>query len=376
MKRLVSCLMAALLVLALSVPAYAADGDTVFIGNFDELTSYLQIEFNALFNKMFTLEEWNKFLKNNWYDLVTDLSDIFLEIQAFHTHYLEDSAIFGEWHKEYLQAGIAESKWMKSMLEQLNLFYTSATSQLASVNTYFTQQQLPALNTANTWLESANGYLNTIDSSASALRINSDDLKTGWFVYPQLQRPTAKAGYQNSWYFGVLQSLYNFRSEFAISQMNKSRVEGFKDSDFSHLTFAEGIYSMLYRLQQVLADDDDLQMRQDSEENKNVAKDAFLSYDSDTSVKPSDIGGLSNLGSGLRNNFDTGTVEASNLFDFWGSDNTFSWFTQETKDNMVNVSSSGTGVRRARAQNDEPIYYSPYGEHMEEYERLMREGIK
>lgn len=372
MKRLVSCLMAALLVLALSVPVFAADGDTVFIGNPEEITNPIRESLGYITDKMdnlLTKKVWQDFLDHQFTSLDNTITNIWMELEKVWLQNEDSSIFFNTWYKEFLKAGIAEAEWMKSILQQVNLIYTN-------FNKYYEEKQLPALNLANTWLESANGYLNTIDSDTSALLVNSDDLKTGWFTYPQLQQPVAKGGYQNSWYFGVLQSLYNFRSDFSISKMNKSRVEGFTDSDFSHLTFSEGIYSMLYRMQQVLADDDDLQMRQQSKENKDVAKDAFLSYDSDTSVKPSDIGGLSNLGSGLRNNFDTGTVEASNLFDFWGSDNTFSWFTQETKDNMVNVSSSGTGARRARAQNDEPIYYSPYGEHMEEYERLMREGIK
>ena len=211
----------------------------------------------------------------------------------------------------------------------------------------------------------------TIDSDTSSIRTDVNSLFSGWSLNGNPAIYTNKT--PGSW-FGVVGLKVSELSNNLIN--SKVNVTNMTDTDFGHSTWYRGVYGSLYRLQQVLADDDDLQMRQDSEQNKNVAKDAFLSYDSDTSVKPSDIGGLSNLGSGLRNNFDTGTVEASNLFDFWGSDNTFSWFTQETKDNMVNVSSSGTGVRRARAQNDEPIYYSPYGEHMEEYERLMREGIK
>lgn len=382
MKRIISVLMAALLVLALSVPAY----------------SYTA---NDLANKLYS--GWSTTstpLSGSWYALVKSyLSGIDSDLSLY-LPYLKNLGSSTDSDNSYTLVGT--SKFLHNILGTTN--YGSVTYQMSQIRTLLTtisnassawtssqastvtdkigtidstlSESYNSLVNSESWLSEIYNNFVTIDSDTSALRINSDDLKTGWFVYPQLQRPQAKAGYQGSWYFGVLQSLYNFRSDFSISNMTKGRVEGFTDSDFSHLTFSEGIYSMLYRMQQVLADDDDLQMRQDSEENKNVAKDAFLSYYSDTSVKPDDIGGLSNLGSGLRNNFDTGTVEASNLFDFWGSDNTFSWFTQETKDNMVNVSSSGSGARRARAQNDEPIYYSPYGEHMEEYERLMREGIK
>ena len=378
MKRIISVLMSALLVFSLSLPAYAATADD-------------------LANKLYS--GWSTTstpLSGSWYALVKSyLSGIDSDLSLY-LPYLKNLGSSTDSDNSYTLVGT--SKFLHNILgnnlngtisNQLynirtllttisnsNSAWTSSQASTITDNTSLINSVLSSISDNLIYLEPIYNNSVTIDSYTSSLLTNSNDLKTGWLLYPQLQRPQAKAGYQNSWYFGVLQSLYNFRSDFSISNMTKGRVEGFTDSDFSHLTFSEGIYSMLYRMQQVLADDDDLQMRQDSEENKNVAKDSFLSYDSDTSVKPDDIGGLSNLGSGLRNNFDTGTVEASNLFDFWGSDNTFSWFTQETKDNMVNVSSSGSGSRRARAQNDEPIYYSPYGEHMEEYERLMREGIK
>lgn len=382
MKRLISFIIAVFLILSLSAPAYAYTADD-------------------LANKLYS--GWSTTstpLSGSWYALVKSYLAGFDADLSLYLPYLKNLGSSTDSDNSYTLVGT--SKFLHNILGTTN--YGSVTYQMSQIRTLLTtisnassawtssqattvtdkvgtiDSTLSEVNNSlinsESWLSEIYNNSVTIDSDTSALLINSDDLKTGWFLYPQLQRPNAKAGYQNSWYFGVLQSLYNFRSDFAISQMTKGRVEGFKDSDFSHLTFAEGIYSMLYRLQQVLADDDDLQMRQDSEENKNVAKDAFLSYDSDTSVKPDDIGGLSNLGTELRSNFSTGTVEASSLFDFWGSSDTFSWFSQDCKNNMVNVSSSVSGARRARAQNDEPIYYSPYGEHMEEYERLMREGIK
>lgn len=394
MKRLVSCLMAALLVFSLSLPAYAATADDLanklysgwtqtssptgvgsswyaivrqFLNSLDSNVSTIKTNSNSILSKLDSIiNSYLHYIDSDTSNISTNSNSIVTALGS--SSYGSVTYQMSQIRTLLTTISNASSAWTSSQA-------STVTDKISTIDSTLSESYTSLFN-SESWLSEIYNNSVTIDSDTSSLRINSDDLKTGWFVYPQLQRPQAKAGYQGSWYFGVLQSLYNFRSDFSISNMTRGRVEGFTDSDFSHLTFSEGIYSMLYRMQQVLADDDDLQMRQDSEENKNVAKDSFLSYDSDTSVKPDDIGGLSNLGSGLRNNFDTGTVEASNLFDFWGSDNTFSWFTQETKDNMVNVSSSGSGSRRARAQNDEPIYYSPYGEHMEEYERLMREGIK
>lgn len=378
MKRIISVLMAALLVFSLSLPAYAATADDLankLYSGWSDTSTPLTGSWYALIKQYFShlnykIDLWLPYLKNLGSSTDGDNAYTLVGTSKF-LHNILGNNLNGT-----ISNQLYNIRTLLTTISNSNSAWTSSQASTITDNTSLINSVLSSISDNLIYLEPIYNNSVTIDSYTSSLLTNSNDLKTGWFLYPQLQRPNAKAGYQNSWYFGVLQSLYNFRSDFSISNMTKGRVEGFTDSDFSHLTFSEGIYSMLYRMQQVLADDDDLQMRQDSEENKNVAKDSFLSYDSDTSVKPDDIGGLSNLGSGLRNNFDTGTVEASNLFDFWGSDNTFSWFTQETKDNMVNVSSSGSGARRARAQNDEPIYYSPYGEHMEEYERLMREGIK
>lgn len=344
MKRLVSCLMAALLVLALSVPAYAA--------TIDELLESINGYCANIDDRVFAIANYTT---TQLPVIAQTLEQLFSVVSS----YVENSNVSLIYPK----------------LQQLYLQFKAYDEDLM-------QNYIPSIDTGLTkcqeWLESLNGWASSIESDTSVIKTDTSAIKTdvnslfsGWSLNGNPAIYTNKT--PGSWFGVVGLKLSELSNSLVKSKVN---VTNMTDTDFGHTTWYRGVYGTLYRLQQVLADDDDLQMRQDSEENKNVAKDAFLSYDSDTSVKPSDIGGLSNLGSGLRNNFDTGTVEASNLFDFWGSDNTFSWFTQETKDNMVNVSSSGSGARRARAQNDEPIYYSPYGEHMEEYERLMREGIK
>lgn len=337
MKRLVSCLMAALLVLALSVPAYAA--------TIDELLESINGYCANIDDRVFAIANYTT---TQLPVIAQTLEQLFSVVSS----YVENSNVSLIYPK----------------LQQLYLQFKAYDEDLM-------QNYIPSIDTGlikcQEWLESLNGWASSIESDTSSLNTDFHSLMSGWSL-SQLQSQYINKN-SPSW-FGVVG--YSVNQVYQKLTGEKINVTAMTDSDFGKSPWYKGVYGALYRLQQVLATDDDLQMRQDSEENKDAAKDAFLSYDSDTSVKPSDIGGLSNLGSGLRNNFDTGTVEASNLFDFWGSDNTFSWFTQETKNNMVNVSSSGSGARRARAQNDEPIYYSPYGEHMEEYERLMREGIK
>lgn len=375
MKRLVSCLMAALLVLALSVPAYAYTADdlanklysgwsttsTPLSGSWYALVKSYLAGFDADLSLYLPyLSSLGHSTDGNASNTLVGLAKHFHSALGYSTDIAGQATVLGYLRGIYNNsASSSSSAWTSSQATAV----TNNTSSISSV--------VSAISDKLIYLEPIYDNSVTIDSNVSTINTDFHSLMSGWSL-TQLQSQYINKN-SPSW-FGVVG--YSVNEVYQKLTGQKINVTAMTDSDFGKSPWYKGVYGALYRLQQVLATDDDLQMRQDSEENKDTAKDAFLSYDSDTSVKPSDIGGLSNLGSGLRNNFDTGTVEASNLFDFWGSDNTFSWFTQETKDNMVNVSSSGSGARRARAQNDEPIYYSPYGEHMEEYERLMREGIK
>ena len=69
-----------------------------------------------------------------------------------------------------------------------------------------------------------------------------------------------------------------------------------------------------------LADDEDLQMRKDTEENRNAFKDNFLDSSSDNSIKVSDITSVSSLSSGLKQNFDTGVNPLSSPYGDYASE--------------------------------------------------------
>lgn len=344
MKRFMCLLLALSLLFCFSVSAYAYTADD-------------------LANKLYS--GWSSTstpLSGSWYALVKSyLSSIDSDLTLY-LPYLKNLGSSTDSDNSYTLVGT--SKFLHNILGTTN--YGSVTYQMSQIRTLLTtisnastswtssqattvtdkvgtidstlSDVYNSLATSESWLSEIYNNSVTINSDTSSLLINSNDLKIGWFAYPQLQRPIAKAGYQGSWYFGVLQSLYNFRSDFSISNMTKGRVEGFTDSDFSHLTFSEGTYSMLYRLQQVLADDDDLQMRKDTEENRNAFKDNFLDSSADNSIKVSDITSVSSLSSGLKQNFDTG-VNPLSLFDFLSDESPFSWFTEECKNSMVSVSS-------------------------------------
>ena len=388
MKRLVSCLMAALLVLALSVPAYAYTADDLankLYSGWSQTSSpsglggswYAIVRqfLNSMSTDLSTVKTNSNVLVSKLELVNTYLSTISTKIQMIDTDTSNISTSLGSSSYGSVTYQMSQIRTLLTTISNASSAWTSSqatsvTNKVGTIDSNLSEAKDSLIN-SESWLNEIYNKSVTIDSDTSSINTDFHSLMSGWSLS---QLPSRYINKNSPSWFGVVG--YSVNEVYKKLTGEKINVTAMTDSDFGKSPWYKGVYGALYRLQQVLATDDDLQMRQDSEENKDAAKDAFLSYDSDTSVKPSDIGGLSNLGSGLRNNFDTGTVEASNLFDFWGSDNTFSWFTQETKNNMVNVSSSGSGARRARAQNDEPIYYSPYGEHMEEYERLMREGIK
>lgn len=369
MKRFMCLLLAFCLLFCFSVSAYAADGDTVFIGNPEEITNPIRESLGFITDKMdnlLTKTVWKDFLDHQFTSLDNTITNIWMELERVYLQQQDDSIFFNKWYEEYLKAGIAEAKWMKSMLEQLNLFYTSATGSLSAINTYFTSQQLPALNTANTWLESANGYLNTIDSSTTAIKTDVNSLFSGWALAQNPSIFTNKS--PQSWFGAVGYHINRLSGSLTGGKLNVTTMD---DSNFGNSYWYKGVYGCLYRLQQVLADDSDLQMRQDTEENRNVFHDLFLNHsNSESAVKPGQIISVSNLSVDLQTNFNT-EVDPLKLFDFLKDENPLAWFTQNCKDSMVSVSSSSS--RRA------PAVSSPYGnyasEHMQDYYNRL-EGAK
>ena len=205
----------------------------------------------------------------------------------------------------------------------------------------------------------------TIDSNVSAIKTDVNSLFSGWILQQAGQYVNKNP---RSW-FGVV--------GLKISELNgslvkdKVNVTGLSDSDFGRMTWFRGVYATLYRIQQVLADDSDLQMREDTEENRDVFHNLFMNHsNSDAAVKPDQIITVSNLSVDLQTNFNT-EADPLTLFNFLKDENPFLWFTKYCKDSMVSVPSSDS--RRAPASS------SPYGDYANErmqdyYNRL--EGVK
>lgn len=342
MKRFMSLLLAFCLLFCFSVPAYATDvWDSIngYCASIDDnvfaIANYVTTKLPSIDNALTSfLTGWSDYVENHAIPALGSIGLIYEKLQQL-----------------YLQFKAYDEDLMQNYIPSIDSGITTAIS----------------------WLESANGYLGTIDTTTTSIHSDTSTIKTdvnslfdGWSLAQNPNIYTNKS--PRSW-FGIVGSkvsdLSNIlvKSTFDVTNMN--------DSNFGHTYWYRGVYGSLYRLQQVLADDDDLQMRKDTEENRNSFKDNFLDSSADNSIKVSDITSVSSLSSGLKQNFDTG-VNPLSLFDFLSDESPFSWFTEECKNSMVSVPSSNTYHRV-------PASSSPYGdyasEHMQDYYNKL-EGVK
>ena len=206
----------------------------------------------------------------------------------------------------------------------------------------------------------------TIDSNVSSIKTDVNSLFSGW---APVQNPYLYNNKLSTSWFGIVGLKVSDLSNYLVKA--KSDVTAMNDSNLGNSVWYKGVYGCLYRLQQVLADDSDLQMREDTEENRTVFHDLFMNHsNSDSAVKPYQIISVSNLSVDFQTNFNT-EVDPLKLFDFLKDENPLAWFTQNCKDSMVSVSSSSS--RRS------PAVSSPYGnyaaEHMQDYYNRL-EGAK
>ena len=109
--------------------------------------------------------------------------------------------------------------------------------------------------------------------------------------------------------------------------------------NFTPFSFADGVYKYLNalniplaRLSYVLADDDNIEIKESSVANSSAALDGFLSDSGSGSVSPSNIGDLSSVSGSFKTSFNTG-ASASGVFDVFNSSHG-SWFSQDIANSL------------------------------------------
>lgn len=360
MKRFMCLLLAFCLLFCFSVPAYAYTADD-------------------LANKLYS--GWSTTstpLSGSWYALVKSyLSDITSNLNLYlpflsalgHSTDSDNSYtlvgtskflhnILGNNLNGTISNQLYNIRTLLTSISNNNNVWTSLQASTVTDNTSSISSVVSSISDKLIHLEPIYNNSVTIDSNVSAIKTDVDSLFSGW---SPAQNPSIFLNKSpQSWFGAVGYQINRLSGSLTGGKLN---VTSMIDSDFGNSYWYKGVYGCLYRLQQVLADDSDLQMRQDTEENRTVFHDLFLNHsNSDSSVKPDQIISVSNLSVDLQTNFNT-EVDPLKLFDFLKDENPLAWFTQNCKDSMVSVSSSSS--RRV------PAVSSPYGnyaiEHMQDY---------
>lgn len=131
-------------------------------------------------------------------------------------------------------------------------------------------------------------------------------------------------------------------------------------------TYGSGptLYKIIHQLQQVLASDDDLQLKQDNKANEDAATDAFVNgSSSNTSLGPGDIGNLKDVGGTFNDltSLNGQSSVTSFLNGLTSADGTgHGWFSEATRASLDSVSSpvTTTNLVRKTWRGEKSLTYS------------------
>ena len=162
------------------------------------------------------------------------------------------------------------------------------------------------IDASNQHLGSISSSLGTIDSHiGSAADLNHADLTafqqlfdTRFAAYQHSNNPDGVFPYLVDYYDASSSSFKNFCFSWG-EFLGQSYLSLTKDVTlYSDGTgYRRTLYGLISQLQQVLASDDDLQLKQDNKANEDAATDAFVNGSSSkTSLGPGDIGNLKDVG--------------------------------------------------------------------------------
>lgn len=172
--------------------------------------------------------------------------------------------------------------------------------------------------------------LDFFDSDIFSLGINGDVSSHDQFRFP-LQFPGS-----NSIVYG------NFGRAFYVLSNNLLRDTSVYYDDLT-------LYGLVHQLQQVLASDDDLQLKNDNKANEDAATDAFVNgSSSNTSLGPGDIGNLKDVGGSFNDltSLNGQSSVTSFLNGLTSADGTGQgWFSEATRASLDAVSTPVTTTR-------------------------------
>lgn len=331
MKRIISLFISSLLVFSLSFPVYAVTSDDLA----NKLYSgWTQTSSPTGFGSSWysIVRQFLKSLDSNVSTIKTNSNSILSKLDSIinsYLHYIDSDTSNISTNSNSIVTALGSSS------------YGSVTYQMSQIRTLLTTIS----NSSSAWTSSqASTVTNNTSLINSVLSSISDKLI---HIEPI---------YNNS--VTIDSNVSDLTNSLVKSTLD---VTNMNDSNFGNTTWYSGVYGILYRLQQVLADDDDIQMRKDTEQNRNSFKQNFLDSSSDNSVKVSDISSLSSLFTDFKNIFNP-DIPPSALFLFLVDKDVtgpLDWFTPLCYYNMNTVPESSSYALRARSSSSCIDYVTP-----------------
>lgn len=208
------------------------------------------------------------------------------------------------------------------------------------------------IDVSNQHLGTISSSLGTIDSHiSSGFELSHNDLTSLLSFFDQTfttQWSGPASEYSNAYRF----YLYDYDS----GQMRKwLSLGGLIDTINANFTSDSGffssptLYKLVHQLQQVLASDDDLKLKQDNKANEDAATDAFVNGSSSkTSLGPGDIGNLKDVGGSFNDltSLNGQSSVTSFLNGLTSADGTGQgWFSEATRASLDAVSTPVTTTR-------------------------------
>ena len=217
------------------------------------------------------------------------------------------------------------------------------------------------IDASNQHLGTISSALGTIDSHiGSGFALNHEDLTsfqqlfdTRFAAYHHSNNPDGVFPYFADYYDTSSSSFKNFAFSWG-EYLGNVYLSLSKDvSLYSDSTgYRRTLYGLISQLQQVLASDDDLQLKKDNKANEDAATDAFVNGNSSqTSLGPSDFGNLKDVGGSFNDltSLNGQSSVSSFLSGLTSADGTGQgWFSEATRASLDAVSSPVTTTRLVR----------------------------
>lgn len=214
------------------------------------------------------------------------------------------------------------------------------------------------IDASNQHLGTISSSLGTIDSHiGSGFELNHSDLTafqqlfdTRFAAYQHSNNPSGVFPYFVDYYDTTSSSYKNFAFSWG-EYLGNAYLSLSKDvSIYSDSTgYRRTLYGLLSQLQQVLASDDDLQLKQDNKANEDAATDAFVNGNSSkTSLGTGDIGNLKDVGGTFNDltSLNGQSSVTSFLNGLTSADGTGQgWFSEATRASLDAVSTPVTTTR-------------------------------